>query len=226
MTSMFVSIFSVVFTNTSRLVSRRTQERGTLVAVCAALLFTTTGKAQQLPQVLHHHVRPAVSSGQAIVVGTLPATQKMRLTIVLPLRNQAGLTELLAQLYDPSSPRYRHFLSVDQFTKQFSPAAEDYQAVVNFAQANGFTVTATPGNHLIVPITGTVAQVEKTFKLRMNVYQPTAVLARACAVVALIAMERGTEKLFRPAMCATGTLRLSKGSRSGEKKVRFSVGCW
>jgi subtilase family serine protease len=171
MTSMFVSIFSVVFTNTSRLVSSRTQKRGTLVAVCAALLFTTTGKAQQLPQVLHHHVRPAVSSGQAIVVGTLPATQKMRLTIVLPLRNQAGLTELLAQLYDPSSPRYRHFLSVDQFTKQFSPAAEDYQAVVNFAQANGFTVTATPGNHLIVPITGTVAQVEKTFKLRMNVYQ-------------------------------------------------------
>ena len=171
MTSMHASIFSAVFANIFSLVSRRKQERGTLVALCAVALFTTVGEAQQLPQVLHHHVRPAVSSGLATLAGTLPAKQKMQLTIVLPLRNQAGLTTLLRQLYDPSSPNYRRFLNVDQFTKQFSPAAEDYQAVVHFAQANGFTVTAMPANRLIVPITGTVAQVERTFNIRMNVYQ-------------------------------------------------------
>jgi subtilase family serine protease len=171
MTSMPASIFSPVFANASRLVSSCTRKRGALVALCVALLFATMSEAQQLPQVLHHHVRPAVSSGQATLVGTLPATQMMRLTIVLPLRNQAELTTLLGQLYDPSSPKYRHFLRVDQFTRQFSPAAEDYQAVVDFAEANGFTVTATPANRLIVPITGTVAQVEKTFNVQMNVYQ-------------------------------------------------------
>jgi len=171
MTSMLAAISSAAFAIVAPLLSGRTQKRGPVVALCAALLFATFGEAQQLPQVLHHHVRPAVSGGEAALVGTLPASQKMRLTIVLPLRNQAELTTLLGQLYDPSSPKYRHFLGVDQFTEQFSPTAKDYEAVVKFALANGFTVSFTPANRLTVPITGTVAQVEQTFHVRMNVYQ-------------------------------------------------------
>ena len=139
--------------------------------VAAFVLLTVSVLAQPSPQVLHNHVRPAVSSGQAALVGSLPATQKMRLTIVLPLRNQAALTSLLSRLYDPQSPDYRKFLSVSQFTEEFGPTVEDYQTAVNFAQANGFTVTDRPVNRLIVPINGTVAQVEKAFHVRMNVYQ-------------------------------------------------------
>jgi uncharacterized membrane protein len=135
------------------------------------MLFTVPIQAQQLLQELHGHVRPAVSRRQATLVGPLPGTQKMQLSIVLPLRNQAGLTALLDQLYDPSSTNYRHFLSVDQFTERFSPTVEDYQSVVNFAQANGFSVTATPANRLVVPVSGTVAQVEAAFNVRMNDYQ-------------------------------------------------------
>jgi subtilase family serine protease len=95
----------------------------------------------------------------------------MRLSIVLPLRNQAELTALLGRLYDPSSPNYRHFLSVGQFTEQFGPTAEDYESVVDFAHANGFIVTGSPANRLIVPIEGTTAQVEAAFNVRMNNYQ-------------------------------------------------------
>ena len=137
----------------------------------AFLLFAVPDCAQQSLQVLHHHIRPAVSNGQAAKVGSLPSDQRMSLSIVLPLRNQSALTSLLAQIYDQSSPNYRHFLSVGQFTKQFGPTAEDYQAVVEFAQAKGFTVTGTPANRLIVPISGSVAQVEAAFNVRMNNYQ-------------------------------------------------------
>jgi subtilase family serine protease len=129
-------------------------------------------QAAQIPlQVLHNHVRPAVSNGQAALVGSLPSTQQLNLSIVLPLRNEAALDTLLDQLYDPSSPKYRQFLSVDQFTDQFVPTVEDYQAVVHFAQANGFTVTDDPPNRLIVPIQGTAAQIEKAFNVKMNLYQ-------------------------------------------------------
>src|ERR1017187_9067041 len=140
-------------------------------ASTALLLFSLPGLARQSRQVLHNHFRPAVSSGQAAVVGPLPATQQLRVSIVLPLRNQADLTALLGRLYDPSSPDYRHFLSVEQFTEQFGPSAEDYQAVVAFAQANGFTVTDTPANRLIVPLGGTVAQIEKAFNVSMKTYR-------------------------------------------------------
>jgi subtilase family serine protease len=95
----------------------------------------------------------------------------MNLSIMLPLRNQPGLTGLLSRLYDPSSPDYHHFLSVAQFTEQFGPTAEDYQAVVDFAQANGFTVSNRPANRLIVPITGTVTQVENALHVRMKNYR-------------------------------------------------------
>jgi subtilase family serine protease len=100
----------------------------------------------------------------------MPKTQRMNLSIVLPLRNQADLAGLLGQLYDPSSPSFHKFLTADQFAQQFSPTAEDYQAVVAYAQANGFTVGAPPANRLVVPITGTVTQVEKAFNVRMGLY--------------------------------------------------------
>ena len=128
-------------------------------------------EAQSSPQVLHNHIRPAVSGGQAVLVGSLPATQHLNITIVLPLRNQTELAGLLSRLYDPSSPDYRHFLSVAQFTEQFGPTAEDYQAVVDFARKNGLIVTDAPANRLIVPVSGPVQQIEKAFHVRMNLYR-------------------------------------------------------
>jgi hypothetical protein len=119
---------------------------------------------------LHGHVRPAVMSGKAAAAGLMPADERLELSLVLPLRNQAVLASLLSRLYDPSSPDFHHFLSTDQFTQQFGPTAEDYDAVVNFACANGFTVIATPANRLVVPISSTVAQVQNAFHVKMGLY--------------------------------------------------------
>jgi hypothetical protein len=150
---------------------------GTAVALCVALAWSasTPGHAQEAPapgmQVLQHHVRNVVTDRRAAFAGAMATDETMHLSIVLPLRNQAGLTSLLAQLYDPASPRYRQFLSVAEFTTQFGPTTDDYQAVVEFAHANGFTVTGDPANRLIVPIRGTVAQVDAAFHVSINTYQ-------------------------------------------------------
>jgi subtilase family serine protease len=116
-------------------------------------------------------VPAAVSSGKAALVGSLPTSQEMNVTLVLPLRNQDALTSLLDELYDPSNPKYRQFLTVAQFTEQFGPAVDDYQKVVQFAQGNGLAVTDTPPNRLIVPVRGTVAQIQSAFNVQMNVYR-------------------------------------------------------
>src|ERR1017187_3134715 len=142
-----------------------------LVCAAALLLFTNPGQAQQSLQAVHNHVRPAVASGQAVPVSFLAPTEHMNLAIMLPLRNQPELTALLGRLNDPTSPDYGHFLSVSQFTEQFGPTTQDYQAVVNFAQANGFIVTNKPPNRLIVDINGSVAQIEKAFHVVMTVYR-------------------------------------------------------
>lgn len=135
---------------------------GPATFACAVVfpLFAMPNLAQQSIQVLHGHVPSAVSSGEARLIGPLPATQKLHVTISLTLRNEAALDGLIRRLYDPTSPDYRHFLSVAQFTQQFAPTISDYQAVVTFAQAQGLTVTEMATDRLIVPLDGTVEQVE------------------------------------------------------------------
>ena len=126
---------------------------------------------QQALQVLQNHVPSAVSSGLAAPIGPLPPDQNINFSIVLPLRKQTELTDFLRRLYDRSSPDYHHFLTVEQFTNQFGPTADDYQAVVSFVQARGFTVTGTPANRLVVPIAGSAAQINAAFNVAMRVYQ-------------------------------------------------------
>lgn len=141
--------------------------------LAGALLLLVSAQAQLLQprQSLHGHVRPAVASGGAQRLGDLPTAQRLNVSIQLAPRNQPALSDLLTRLYDPSSPDYRHFLSVSQFSDQFAPTAEDYQATVEWAQAHGLTVTKTFANRLVVPVSGTTTQIENALHVKMGLYQ-------------------------------------------------------
>lgn len=123
---------------------------------------------QSLPT---HHVADIVINGTTKPLSSAPDTKLMHLDIMLPLRNEADLTALLTRLYDPNGPDYGNFLSVAEFTARYGPTVEDYQAVVDWAKSKGFTVGDQPANRLLVPITGTVAQVNAAFNVTMNAYQ-------------------------------------------------------
>ena len=127
-------------------------------------------QAQSLP-LATRHVRDVVRSGQARSVGRLPASQPMRLVLVLPQRNQDALESLLQELYNPSSPSYHNFLTVEEFTAMFGPSQEDYDAVISFAQAKGLSVVGTSRNRMNVDVTGPVANIEQAFHVTMAVYQ-------------------------------------------------------
>jgi uncharacterized repeat protein (TIGR01451 family) len=112
---------------------------------------------------------PAVVS-QLAPVGRLSATNRLHLAIGLPLRNQEALTNLLRQLYDPSSPNYQHYLTPDEFTAQFGPTPGDYQAVLDFANTNGFTVEQTHANRMLVDVAAQASDVERAFHVKMMTY--------------------------------------------------------
>jgi subtilase family serine protease len=148
--------------------------RGLSAALFAAMLLSFLAPVpvhgQGQPTVTGH-LREAVSAGQAALVGRLPATHSLRLNIALPLRNEPELDELLQQIYDPQSPSYRQFLSVEEFTERFGPSQEDYDAVIRFAQANGLRVTGTAPNRMIVDVVGPAANIERAFHITLGVYQ-------------------------------------------------------
>ncbi len=140
----------------------------TMVALVSVVSIVCQAQPQAL---LTHHVRQATLNGQAQLVGQLPATQSMRLVLTLPLRNQAELDSFLKEVYDPSSPSYRHFLTVEEFTSKFGPRQQDYDEVIRFAETHGFTVASTSRNRLNLDVTGSVASIENAFHLTMGVYQ-------------------------------------------------------
>jgi subtilase family serine protease len=145
--------------------------RGACLLLCAAMfLFLAEGQAQA-QSLMTHHVREVTSNGQARSVGRLPAAQSMRLHVVLPLRDPAALDDFLRELYNPSSPSYRHFLTVPEFTARFGPSQDDYDAVLRFATAHGFAVVGGSRDGMDVQLIGSVATIERAFHVTMGVYQ-------------------------------------------------------
>ena len=141
-----------------------------LFALMVSLLLHSVNTQAQSSAVITRHVREATQSGEARLLGHLPASQSMRIVLVLPLRNQTELETLLHDLYDPSSASYHKFLTVEEFTSRFGPTQEDYESVINFANSNGLTVVAASPNRLNLDVTGTIPAIEKTLNIRMNLY--------------------------------------------------------
>ena len=140
--------------------------RAVITGLTAVAVATVAGAQQR--RALPGHVPAAAARIAAI--DRLPAAQSLNLAIGLPLRNPEALARFLRDLYDPASPNYRHYLTSEQFTEKFGPAAADYQAVVAFAQANGLTVTGTHADRMLLDVCGPVTAVEHAFRLALRVY--------------------------------------------------------
>jgi subtilase family serine protease len=138
--------------------------------VLVAVLSAETANPQTR-SVMTRHVREAVRSGRAKRVGKVPGSQVLKLNIVLPLRDQAGLETLLKNLYDPSSRSYRHFLTVRQFTEQFGPTQKNYDAVVHFAKSNHLTVIGGSRDGMNVEVTARASAIESAFHVTLRTYR-------------------------------------------------------
>ncbi len=136
-----------------------------------AVLMSVMPMSSQAQSLLTRHVREVTRTGEAKPTGLLPSDQIMNLDVVLPLRDQAGLDSFVKELYDPASPSYRHFLTVPEFTERFGPTQADYDAVVRYAEANGFTVVGGSRDGMNVQIRGPVSAVEAAFHVTMRNYQ-------------------------------------------------------
>jgi subtilase family serine protease len=113
----------------------------------------------------------AVANRRAAMTGAVDARQPLKVALQLPLRNQAQLTQLLHDLYDPKSPKFHKYLSVSAFTHEFGPTAADYDEVVAWARSHGLTVTATTPNRRLVAVEGSVERINRAFQVKVTYYR-------------------------------------------------------
>jgi len=142
-----------------------------LAALAIGLLPAPTLGQAAGAYLLRGHVPPAIARFQLKPTGRLPATNTLRLAIGLPLRNQPELTSLLQRIYDPGSPDYHHYLTLQEFTERFGPTEDDYHALAAFAKARGLTVTSESANRMLLDVSGRVSDIEAAFHVTLRMYQ-------------------------------------------------------
>jgi len=138
------------------------------LTIMVLVAWATTASQAEPKTLLTRHTNDAVTKGEAPLVGSLPANQSMRIDIVLPVRD--GLDNFLAELYNPNSPNYKQYLTVDQFTAMFGPSREEFDALLRFAKTNGFAVVGGSRDALDLQLKGSVAAIETAFHVKINVY--------------------------------------------------------
>ena len=135
------------------------------MAVCAALSLLCPLLAAAKPNA---HIPKAV--GKARAVDHLQATKRLSLSLAIEPRNAEAISSFVDSLYDPGSPQYRHFVTPEQYGAMFGATEQDYAALQDWAKSKGFTVKKTFKNRLVLSVEASVSDIEKAFKVSMNVY--------------------------------------------------------
>jgi hypothetical protein len=139
--------------------------------IAAAMLLVSTGlTSAQAPQ-----RTPLPGLMPAVVptlkpLGRLDASERLRLSIYLPLHNREALTGLLEELYDPANPLYHHYLSPEEFDARFGPTGDEYQAVIAWASRSGFSITARHPNRMLLEVSAAVTDIEQALGVTMQTY--------------------------------------------------------
>jgi subtilase family serine protease len=141
-----------------------------LALAATAIGITSLSFAAQTQQ-SNRHVPNVVSDLRLQPVSDLAATNRLRLAIGLPLRDQLSFSNLLEQIYDPTNPNWHHYLTVNEFTERFGPTESDYNSVVAFARTNGFDIVGEHRNRMLLVVDAPVGDIEKAFHIHLHQYQ-------------------------------------------------------
>jgi kumamolisin len=106
---------------------------------------------------------PRASSSHYTDLGTASRDAPLRALIALPIRNSDDLDATIDALYDPQGPRFRNYLSTEQWLASYAPADEDVVAIREWLEAGGLTVARVSRNKLLIEIQGSAADFDDTF---------------------------------------------------------------
>lgn len=88
---------------------------------------------------------PPPLPGGALALGSVPSAQRVNFEVVLSPRDPAGLSTLLSNLYDPSSPGFHQWLAPGVFDHEFGPSPSTLDATLAWLRGLGFQASAGTG---------------------------------------------------------------------------------
>jgi len=124
----------------------------------------------------------AAESGSRVLstatdLGPVAPSTPLQLTVWLKVRDRAGLQKLVAEQRHGES----HWLSRKQIESHFAPESADVTTVVKFLESEGFHVNGVGSQNLFVKASGTAAQAQSVFDVRLHSYKLHGTVFRASA---------------------------------------------
>jgi Pro-kumamolisin, activation domain len=139
-----------------------------LVGVTSYSIHAFASPAVNPRLTVHGHMVKSIEHNTP--VQATPNGQSITLSIALNLRNQSELDALLAAQQNPSSPQYQRFLTSAEFLQRYSPSVSTVRSVVDYLTKQGFKIGSVSSNHTLINTSGTVAQVENAFNVKLSNY--------------------------------------------------------
>ena len=140
-----------------------------LYLILATLIAGVTLPASAAGRFVAHNTPPYVSTAKNL--GTESPSKVIDVSIWLHPHNGGELDALAKQLYDRTSPNYRHFLNRAQFAARFAPTAEEAKTVQQFFEGHNLKVVKVGPDNMFVRARGTVGDVENAFHVVLNNYK-------------------------------------------------------
>ncbi|MFE2883509.1 protease pro-enzyme activation domain-containing protein [Streptomyces sp. NPDC059272] len=146
-----------------------------LVAV-PALLAAAVPSAYAAAQ--PHTTRAAIAGDvlkglnhDAARTGAVSASKRIAVAISLTPRNDKSLDTFIANVSNPRSSSYGHYLTKAQFAARFGRTDAEVKQVKEYLRAQGLTVGKVHSGNLLVDATGTAAQLEKAFGTKLSTWK-------------------------------------------------------
>ncbi|MGQ4432884.1 S53 family peptidase [Streptomyces sp. SAS_260] len=146
-----------------------------LVAV-PALLAAAVPSAYAAAQ--PHTTRAAIAGDvlkglnhDAARTGAVSASKRIAVAISLTPRNDKSLDTFIADVSNPRSSSYGHYLTKAQFAARFGRTDAEVKQVREYLRAQGLTVGKVHSGNLLVDATGTAAQLEKAFGTKLSTWK-------------------------------------------------------
>ena len=138
--------------------------------VAGALLnFVFSGNGAPVVGVNHTGLSSLVA--KSTVVSDTDPSQIVTVLLALPLSNSSGAVDYAKRVSTPGDPLYGKFLTPDQFAKSYGASEVDYQSMQKWARNNGLTIGESNRSRTILPLSGTVGQMEEIFKTNIKNYR-------------------------------------------------------
>ena len=146
-----------------------------LVAVAAGTTASSSAQVSvQLPNLtsgiksLTGNVLPQLD--KAAPVSSAPATQRMRIGLLVAHPHQAAENAALRAIYNPSSAHYHQFFTPQGYAKQFGVTPAAASAVRSWLTSHGLSIDYTSGARDYFLASGTVSQVQNLFATKLGLY--------------------------------------------------------